>query len=64
VAIMLEMTVPRVYMVGFGSSIPGRGGGTGNSSLLHCIQTGSGAHLPSYPIGTWGSFPRGTAARV
>jgi hypothetical protein len=24
---MLEMTVPRVYMVGFGSSIPGRGGG-------------------------------------
>jgi hypothetical protein len=28
-------------------------------SLLHIIQTGSGAHLASYPMGAWGSFPRG-----
>jgi hypothetical protein len=27
-------------------------------SLLHSVQTGSGAH-PTYPIGTRGLFPRG-----
>jgi hypothetical protein len=26
-----------------------------------CIQTGSGAHSASYPIGTGGSFPGGKA---
>jgi hypothetical protein len=26
-------------------------------SLLHSIQTCSGAHLASYPMGTGGSFP-------
>jgi hypothetical protein len=26
--------------------------GAGNSSLRHCVQTDSGAHPPSYPIGT------------
>jgi hypothetical protein len=30
-------------------------------SLLHSIQTSSGAHLVSYPLGTWGSFPGGEA---
>jgi hypothetical protein len=27
-------------------------------SLLHVIQTGSGAHSASYPMGTRGTFPR------
>jgi hypothetical protein len=27
-------------------------------SILHGIQTGSGAHPTSYPMGTRGSFPR------
>jgi hypothetical protein len=26
--------------------------GAGNISLLHRVQTGSGAHLASYPMGT------------
>jgi hypothetical protein len=26
--------------------------GAGNFSLLHCLQTGSGAHPASYPMGT------------
>jgi hypothetical protein len=33
---------------------PGRGQ---EFSLLHVIQTGSGAHPASYPMGTGGSFP-------
>jgi hypothetical protein len=28
-------------------------------SLLHVVQTGSGAHPASYPLGTGGSFPGG-----
>jgi hypothetical protein len=31
-------------------------------SLLHIVQTGSGAHAASYPMGTGGSFPGGKAA--
>jgi hypothetical protein len=34
----------------------------GNFSLHHHVQTGSGAHPASYPIGTRGSFPWGKAA--
>jgi hypothetical protein len=35
----------------------------GNFSLHHrCVQNGSGAHLPSYPLGTRGSFSRGKTA--
>jgi hypothetical protein len=37
-------------------SIPGR---ARDFSLLHNIQTGSGAHPASYTIGTGGSFPGG-----
>jgi hypothetical protein len=33
--------------------------GAGNFSLCHCVQNGSGAHPPSYPVGTRGSFLRG-----
>jgi hypothetical protein len=41
-------------------SIPSRGK---RFSLLHSVQTGCGAHRPSYPLSTGGSFPRGRAAR-
>jgi hypothetical protein len=34
----------------------------GNFSLRHRVQTASGAHLPSYSMGTGGSFPGGKAA--
>jgi hypothetical protein len=33
--------------------------GTENFSLQHRVQTGSGAHPASYPMGTSGSFPWG-----
>jgi hypothetical protein len=35
-------------------SIPDRGRGFFSSP---CVQTGSGAHPASYPMGTWGPFP-------
>jgi hypothetical protein len=31
-------------------------------SLRHRVQTGSGAHLASYPMGIEASFPEGKAA--
>jgi hypothetical protein len=34
----------------------------GNFSLQHRVQNGSGAHSPSYPMGTRGSFPGGKVA--
>jgi hypothetical protein len=36
--------------------------GTGNFSLHHRVQTGSGAHPASYSMGTKDSFPGGKAA--
>jgi hypothetical protein len=33
--------------------------GAGNFPLCHRVQTGSGAHPASYPVGTRGSFPSG-----
>jgi hypothetical protein len=36
--------------------------GTGNFSLYHRVQNGSGAQRVSYPVGTRGSFPGGKAA--
>jgi len=36
--------------------------GAGNFSLHHRVQTGSGAHPASYPMGIRGSFPGGKAA--
>jgi hypothetical protein len=36
--------------------------GAGKFSLHHCVQTGSGAHPASCPVGTRGSFPGGKAA--
>jgi hypothetical protein len=35
---------------------------SGNFSLHHRVQNGSGAHPASYPMGTRGSFPAGKAA--
>jgi hypothetical protein len=35
--------------------------GDGNFSFRHHVQTGSGAHPASYPMGTGGSFPGGKA---
>jgi hypothetical protein len=40
-------------------SIPG---GAGNFSLHYRVQTDSGAHTVSYPMGTGGFFPGGKAA--
>jgi hypothetical protein len=43
-------------------SIPDRGGGGPEDfSSSSCVQTGSGAHPASCPMGTWGSFPGGKA---
>jgi hypothetical protein len=36
--------------------------GAGNFSLHHRVQNGSGAHPPSYPMGTRDSFLGGKAA--
>jgi hypothetical protein len=36
--------------------------GTGNFSLHHCVQNGSGAHPACYPVSTKGSFRGGKAA--
>jgi hypothetical protein len=44
-----------------GDSSPGTGW---EFSLHHCVQTGSWAHLSSYPVGTRGPFPAGKAARM
>jgi hypothetical protein len=40
----------------YSGSIPGRGK---RSVLLNSVQTGSGAHPASYPMGTGGSIPEG-----
>jgi hypothetical protein len=54
-----------VYGLGFGQddrgSIPGSGN-DGNFSLRCHVQTGSGAHPASYPVGTWGFLPGGKVA--
>jgi hypothetical protein len=56
-------TISRGSSVGratdYGVRIPA---GAGNCSLRHRVQTGSGAHPVSYPVGTGGSFPGGKAA--
>jgi hypothetical protein len=44
-------------------SIPGRGNSK-TISPCHCIQTESGAHSASNPMGTGGSYPRNKTARV
>jgi hypothetical protein len=39
----------------------GAGTGAGNFSSSLCVQTGSGAHPVSYPVGTGSPFPGGKA---
>jgi hypothetical protein len=52
-----------VYRLGYGlddrASVPGRSRRLISSPRHRCVQTGSGAHLASYPTITAGSFPRG-----
>jgi hypothetical protein len=43
----------------WGSRVWFRGGGAGDFSLQYRVQSGSGAHPTSYPMGTRGSFPGG-----
>jgi hypothetical protein len=38
--------------------------GAGNFSLHNRVQTGSGAHPASYPVGTRGCFPVGKSVRA
>jgi hypothetical protein len=38
--------------------------GAANSSLRYPVQTGSGAHPGSYPMGTRDSFPGGKVAEA
>jgi hypothetical protein len=38
--------------------------GVRDCSLLHSVQTGSGAHPASYSVGTMGSFPDSEATGV
>jgi len=45
------------------SSVPGRDS-DGNFSLRHRVQTGSGAHLASYPVGFGCYFPGGKATEA
>jgi hypothetical protein len=51
-----------VVGIATGHGLNDRGVGVPNSgsqqfSLLHVVQTGSGVHPTSYPMGTGGSFP-------
>jgi hypothetical protein len=57
---MVVVVTAVVVVVKNQSSIPGRGA----FSFLHNIQTGSGAHPASYPMGARGSFPGHKAAEA
>jgi hypothetical protein len=47
---------------GYGLDAPGSIPDSARFSLPHSVQTGSGIHPASYPMGTGGSFPGGKAA--
>jgi hypothetical protein len=49
---------------GYGMDEPGSIPSSARFSLLHSVQTDSGAHPASYPTGTGDSFPGGKAAGV
>jgi hypothetical protein len=55
----------KILLLSLGYGLDDRGSrvrfsvGTGNFSLHHRVQNGSGAHSVSYPMGTSGSFPGG-----
>jgi hypothetical protein len=50
-----SVSIPTDYGLDGMGSVPSR---RKRFSVLHNIQTGSGAHHASYPVGTGGSFPR------
>jgi hypothetical protein len=54
-----SVSIATGYRLDYRGSIPGGGW---EFSLRHRVQTGSGPHTASYPMGTRGSFPRGKAA--
>jgi hypothetical protein len=64
------VTLPGSVGIATGYRLDDRGSGirfpvdVGSFSLLHCVQTGSGAHPASYTIGTGGSFLGGKVAEA
>jgi hypothetical protein len=50
------------WTVGWTTAVRFPSGEVGTSSLLHRVQTGSGAHSVSYPMDTGGSFIGGKVA--
>jgi hypothetical protein len=63
-----ETALSFTFAIATGYGLDDRGSGirfltwAGNFSLLHRVQTGSGAHTASYPMGTGGTFPGVKAA--
>jgi len=57
------MVAQLVYRLDSCGSIPVRGRDV-MFPLCYCILTSPGAHSASYPMGTWGCYPSGTAARA
>jgi hypothetical protein len=67
VGIWKEVSWDSAVGIATGYGLDGRGVGVRvpvgqDFCLFRVIQTGSGAHPASYPIGTGGSFPGGKAA--
>jgi hypothetical protein len=54
----ISIDIATSYGLNVWGSIPGGGVGR-NFFLIHRIQTGTGAHLVSYTMGSVGSFPGG-----
>jgi len=54
---LLECTHPTGWTIGVRFPV-----GAGNFSLWHHVQTGSGAHPASYPMGSRGTFLGGKMA--
>jgi hypothetical protein len=67
ISVLSVRPVTLTKVLGFGRdvrvSIPTRGN-DGIVSLRHLVQTGTGAHLASYSMGTVGSYTRGKSAGV
>jgi hypothetical protein len=60
---MKEISRYSVVSITTSYGLDGQGVGPGMvKNFLHVVQTGSGAHPASYPVGTEGSFPGGKAA--
>jgi hypothetical protein len=55
----ISISIETGYGLDDRGSIPGR---AENFSLRYCVQTGSGAHPASHPVGTGAYFPGGKVA--